>query len=486
MIVAGLLDPASYGEITVAMVSINVALMFRDIGVTSALTKNISQLRYENRPDEANMILRTGLIINIFVGVILTILLFISSGFLASSVFGNPGIKVLIQIASIDVIGHNLLATAKSVFAGYERMEFHSMLTVVYSILRSFASPLLVYLNFGAFGAVVGHSSALIITGLIGFTTVLAFFSQPVKTASVSYRQAARNILNYGFPLLLSNIVGGVLTHLYNFLVAMYSDTFLIGNYSAATNFGVLITFFTLPIAITLFPLFSKLSYEGTSLRTVYQLSVKYVSIISMPIVAGLIALSDQIIALVYPQNYYPASNFLVLYALNFMFIALGSVGIVNLLNSQGRTDVVFRGAFLNVLMGAVFGLVLIPRFGITGLLVSQLVTKGGLIYMLYWTRRHFGFIFHFGSSLKILFSTVFSTILVWLFLTFLDAGVLVEFFAGGFILVFIYIAGLVVLKAIDLRDISNLSRITVGLGPLTRVFKFVFFIMEFLLRLRG
>jgi len=36
------------------------------------------------------------------------------------------------------------------------------------------------------------------------------------------------------------------------------------------------------------------------------------------------------------------------------------------------------------------------------------------------------------------------------------------------------------------LRDISNLSRITVGLGPLTRVFKFVFFIIEFLIKLRG
>lgn len=486
MIVAGLLDPADYGEITVAMVSINIALMFRDIGVTSALTKNISQLRHENRSEEANIILRTGLVINILVGILLTVLLFLSSGFLSKRVFDNPGIKVLIQIASIDVIGQNLLTTAKSVFAGYERMEFHSMLTVIYSILRSLAAPLLVYLDYGAFGAVVGHSSALITTGLIGLTTVLAFFSQPVEKASTSYKEAVRSILRYGFPLLLSNVVGGVLTHLNNFLIAMYSDTFSIGNYSAAANFGILITFFTLPIAITLFPLFSKLSHEGSSLRTVYQLSVKYVSIISMPIVAGMIALSDQIIGLVYPPNYDPASSFLVLYALNFTFIAMGSVGIVNLLNSQGRTDVVFKGTFLNVLMGTAFGLLLIPRYGITGLLVSQLLTKAGLVYMLHWTWRNFGFIFHLVSSVKIIFSTALSTVVVMSFLSFLNAGALVEFVSGGFLLVFIYIAVLVVLKAVDLRDVINLSRITVGLGPLTRVFKFLFYIMEFLIKVRG
>jgi O-antigen/teichoic acid export membrane protein len=222
MIVAGMMNPANYGEIAVAMVPINVVLLFRDIGVTSALTKNISQLRHENKLEEINLVLRTGLGINMFIGVFLTLLLFFSSGFLSTTVFKNSSIKILIQIASVDVIGHNLLTTTKSVFVGYERMELHSMLTILYSILRSFIAPLLVYLNYGAFGAVLGHSSSLVFTGVVGLTTVLAFFSraressfsQPIESSLSSYKESAKNILGYGFPLFLSNILGGVLNHL--------------------------------------------------------------------------------------------------------------------------------------------------------------------------------------------------------------------------------------------------------------------------------
>jgi O-antigen/teichoic acid export membrane protein len=260
----------------------------------------------------------------------------------------------------------------------------------------------------------------------------------------------------------------------------------MIGNYSAATNFGVLISFFTLPIATTLFPLFSKLKYNmGDSLKTVYQLSVKYVSIITMPIVAGMIALSDQIIGLVYPSNYHPASSFLVLYSLNFTIIAFGGLGISNLLNSQGRTEVVFRSSLLNLLTGVPLGLLLIPRFGITGLLLSQLLTKAGFIYLLHWTWKNFGFTFHWESSLKIIFSAGISTALVLCLLRFLNTRIWIEFLVGGILLVLIYVVGIVVLRVVDKEDVRNLNRITTGLGPLTRVFKFLFLILESLINLR-
>jgi O-antigen/teichoic acid export membrane protein len=487
MIVAGLLNPTAYGEITVAMVPINFVLLFRDFGVTAALTRNISQLRHENKLEEVKIILRTGLAINTVIGVFLTIILFLSSEFLSTTVFNNSSIKVLIQIASIDVISWNLLTAAKAIFAGYERMELHSMLTIIYSVLRSFTSPLLVYLNYGAFGAVLGHSISLLFVGLIGLTTIIAFFSQATEQSPSSYRTAAKRIFSYGFPLLLSTVLGGVLSHLNNFLVAIYSDTFSIGNYSAAANFGVLITFFTLPVATTLFPLFSKLNFEEDgSLKTIYQLSVKYVSIISLPIVAGMIALSEQIIAIVYPPNYHLASSFLVLFALNFTFIAMGRVGIANLLKSQGRTDVVFRSTLLNVLMGGILGFILIPRFGITGLLLSQLVTKAGLFYMLYWTWQNYGFSFDWRSSLKILFSAGVSTISVISLLNLLNLRPWIEFILGGVLLLSIYVMGIVASKAVDLNDLNNLQRITVGLGPLTKFFKFLFDIIDYLVKLRG
>jgi O-antigen/teichoic acid export membrane protein len=487
MIVARMLVPENYGSITVAMVPINIAMLFRDMGVNSALTKYISQYRYEEKGLKLSILLKTGLGLNLGIGLILTVLIFSISGFLSRVVFQDPGLQVLIQVASLDLMGQNLLTSSKAVFAGYERMELHSMLTIIYSVLRTILAPLLVFMNYGAFGAVTGHTIPLLLSGMIGVVLVFLYFMGSSKSTTNQLRGAANTIMSYGFPLFFSGILGGSLTHLYNFLMALYADKGMIGNYSAATNFGVLVSFFTMPIATTLFPLFSKLDYrEGGTLRTVYQLSVKYVAIITLPIVAGMISLSDQIIKIVYPSGYQFASYFLTLYALNFLFIGLGSLGLGNLLNSQGKTNINFRGTLINVFLGIPLGVLLIPRYGVTGLLISQLLTKAGLIYNLWWTWKNFGFSIDWISSIKIFLSAGSATATVILILTNLELSYIVEFLVGGSILVAIYSIGIVILGVVDEGDISNLRKIVLGLGPLTPLFELLLNFLESLIQVKS
>lgn len=66
----------------------------------------------------------------------------------------------------------------------------------------------------------------------------------------------------YRLPLSVSTILTGLLSQFYNFLMVIYCSDSMIGNYSIALNFSMLITFFTVPIATVLFPAFSKLGSE--------------------------------------------------------------------------------------------------------------------------------------------------------------------------------------------------------------------------------
>jgi O-antigen/teichoic acid export membrane protein len=71
--------------------------------------------------------------------------------------------------------------------------------------------------------------------------------------------QVLKPMLSFGIPLAIAMMLGGLLTQFYSFVMASFVDNAMIGNYRVATNFGVLLTFFTFPITTVLFPAFSKI-----------------------------------------------------------------------------------------------------------------------------------------------------------------------------------------------------------------------------------
>lgn len=480
ILVARFLGDTSYGMIFKALVPVNIAMLFRDVGVSSAITRYTSQLRHEGKRGHAYSILKTGIGINLLMGILLSVIVFISAGYIDDYIYSNNhNLKILIQIASADILGMNLMTTSKAVFAGYERMELHSSLTLIYSVLRSVLSPLLVYYGFGPVGAMIGHTAPIIFTGALGVAIVLSYFLGPLD---MGYQDAGETILKYGWPLFLSGILGGAMTQIYNFLVTVYAETDMVGNYSAATNFGVLVQFFTMPIATTLFPLFSKLDYRaGEALKTVYQQSVKYVSLITIPIVIGMAALSEQIINIVYP-GYDMASWFLTLYSINFLFIGMGSLGLGNLLNSQDKTDVNFRGTIYNVVFSIPLAIILIPRWGVTGLLISRILTKPGFFRNIWWTWKNMEITPDWTASAKIYISAAAAYFSTSLLLRFFHHRNSVEFIAGGVLLVLVYTTGIILLRVIDVQDLENLRSLTRGLGPLAPLFNFLLDVLRLFL----
>ena len=134
-------------------------------------------------------------------------------------------------------------------------------------------------------------------------------------------------LLRFGLPLAFGDVIGGFLTSFYTFLLAIYvANNALIGNYNLASNFLVLIAFVTNPINIMLFPAFSKLNgeTEQSTLKNVYQASVKYSTLLVMPVIAIMMALSGPGVSTIFGHSYSQAPFYLSLLAINYVFIAFG------------------------------------------------------------------------------------------------------------------------------------------------------------------
>lgn len=300
-------------------------------------------------------------------------------------------------------------------------MEFVSLVMVVQSLLKSVLAPLLVYFGMGALGAVLGNTASLIISSLIGITIFIFVFLRKStnQESQISHRTAMWTLLKYGFPLFLSILISGAISQVYNFLMALHIDAFNIGNYSAAATFSVFITFFITPISAVLFPLFSKLDPNNSRrLGKVYQNSVKYAGLISVPISSALILLADPIVRIVFGVSFPLTAQYLQLICVNYLFIGIGGQCTSNLLSGQGKTKTIFIGNIIRLLVVVPTGFFLIPRFGIPGLIVTTMFTaRSGLLYFLLAIKKHFGFTIDWKTSVKIYLSSLISLVLTYFLL---------------------------------------------------------------------
>ena len=249
------------GLYTIALAAPNLIATFRDWGVTTAMIKYSAEYNSENNVAKIRSVFVSGLAFEILVGLALAFLSLGLSQFLADF-YGRPAIVGLIQIASLFILTGALVNTATAAFTGMEKMHLNSVMLIVQSLIKTAIIITLVIFGLGTLGAVIGFSVGILVAGLTGVLLMYTLYrSLPKSTdGKLEFAKTVKTMLVYGLPLSIGAIVTGFLTQFYSFIMAYFvTDNSLIGNYSVAVNFVVLITFFATPVTTMLFPAFSKL-----------------------------------------------------------------------------------------------------------------------------------------------------------------------------------------------------------------------------------
>ena len=472
-----LLTPTQYGLYAIALMPPALISLFRDLGINFAMIKHLAQYNSENKIAEMKSVLVSGLVFESAIGILLSLTSFFLAGFLAVNVFHRPEIEPFVRIASIIILAEALLTAAQSTFIGFERMDLNSLTMICQSAFKSFLAPLLVFFGYGTLGAILGHTTAVIITGILGIIIVYLIFYKNLHGKNhhrPSFNTIFRTMFRYGLPLSVSKILVGVLAQFYNFMMAINCTNLMIGNYQAAINFFVLVTFLQIPISTVLFPAFSKLNPEKEmeTLRIIFQSSVKYASFLIVPATTVIMALSKPLLFTVFGERYSYAPLFLTLYAIIYLYTALGNLTLGNFLNGQGKTILVMKLALITLATGFPLGLLLIPRFGITGLIAATLVSKlPSLATGLWWARKHFGVAVDWSSSTKILAASAAAGVITHLILSQLNSQGWISLIVGGTTFLIIYVTTIPLIRAVNIVDINNLKQMLIELGPLSYLF---------------
>ncbi len=488
-----LANPDDYGIITTALIFPTMLSLFKDWGTNSAMVKFLAQYTSENKVSGIKNVLLTGILFELVMGVILTLICFFSAGFLATNVFRLPEAKILIEVASFTILADSFLKVSQSTFIGLERLEFHSLTLILNSSIRCFLAPLLVFLGYGIMGAIQGQIVGQVTAGIIGlvifYNSFLRNYSKKDRLNKTAIKETLKSLLKYGVPLSVSVVIGGFLPQFYNTVLTQSftaagstNYTTALGNFQAGFNFTVIISFFTVPIGTVLFPAFSKLKAEKEkeTLRTVFTTSVKYGALLTLPVTLMMMVLSEPIVFAVIGTKYADAPFFLSFYIIIFLYAGIGNLSLANFLNGQGKTQITMKLAFINLGVGLLLGWLLISQFGVVGLISTTLIAGfPSLVAGLWWVNNNFGASVDWVSSAKIFLASVIAAGFTYLLLTPINLGYWTELILGGVSFLGVYLVTAPLIRAVDKKDVHNLREMLSGLGPFSYVFNIPLEIME-------
>lgn len=477
---------SDYGLYAVALIPSSLLILFQDWGVGLALVRHCARCRAIGDKTDLRKPIVAGLTFTVLTGLLLTTFSLLTANIVAAKIFGEPNSTYLIAFVSVTIFSTALSGFVTNVFVGFERMKFVSLVLFVQAVAQSAVGPVLVYLGYGAFGAVVGYISGSVAAS--AFALILLYFAvfRKLEKVHLNLSEIATTLkpfLRYGIPLAIGGILSGILVQFNSFMMASYvADLGLIGNYRVATNFGVLLTFFSVPISTVIFPVFSKLDprKEPDLLKTVFASSVKYTTLVIIPATSALIVLSQTIISALYGAKWSSAPQFSVLSVLANLFVIFGSIGATGLLNAMGETKTVMKLYLLTLTIGIPLAFVLIPTWGINGMIICSLVAGiPSLFAALYLVSKKYGVRVNFVAAAKILVSSILATITVYSFLGVFAGSQWLRLGLGTTIFLTVFFVSAPLLGAVNQADINNLRAMFSNLGILSKVLEIPLRIME-------
>jgi stage V sporulation protein B len=482
--IARLLGPAEFGLYSVALTAPTLISIFRDWGVSLAMIRYSALYNSENKTGNVRSIFAGGIVFETVLGVLLSVVSFLISGPLAAIAFHRPQIAYLIQIVSFTILTDAFLSTAQAAFTGIEKMELNSIGLVVRSASKTIIIPTLVILGLGAFGAVIGYFVASLIAGLTGLLLLWSVYRGFAKPNGYRLELAAniRTMFKYGLPASFYVMIGTSISYFFNFLMPIFATDLLIGNFSAANGFQVLIGFFATPITTMLFPAFSKLDAvkDRETLKNVFQFSIKYASLFVVPAAFVVITLSQPAVSTLFGDTYANAPLFLSLLAVVYLYSTFGSLSIGNLINGQGQTKYMLKLMILQAAIAFPLSVIMISKFGLVGLIVTMLIDPvPSYLIALRWLKKHYDVTVDWASSAKILLSSAIAAAVTYLLLSQIAFSSWIRLVIGVIIFIVVLVPANLLTRTIDRSDILNLRGMLSELGPFRRLFNFLLNLLE-------
>lgn len=427
IILASILNPSDFGLIALALIVIGFLNLFKDMGMSAAIIQT---------DENSEVLYSTVFWANVLIGVLFTIILFITAPLIAQF-YNDERIINILRILSPVFLISSISILQKSLFE--KKLEFKSLahIELIAISVGSIVGIGMALTGYGVWSLVFQSISNNL------FFSLLIWFKSEFRPKYVFKFKEIKKIFNYSL-----NLAG---YNLFNYFVRN-ADYLLIGKFLGKEQLGYYYLAYKIMlypvqnitgiISRVLFPVYSQIKTDILKFRQVYKEVSNAIAFFTFPLMLGILIVSESFVNTFFGSNWNHHTLILLIMILapvGLMQSVVSTVGSIYM--ATGKTQYMF---FWGIVTGIVYvtGFYIGIQFGVLCVAISYLINTVIFLYPVF--AIPFKFIElsvrEFFSSFKvILLSSI-----IMLLLTFLIKNYLIQFLSSLSQLTILIAAGII------------------------------------------
>ena len=357
IILARLLVPEQFGLVALALLVIQYLDAIGDLGISAALV-------YQR--DNLERAKNVAFIVSLLAGVFLAIVTALAAPAIANF-YKEPDMIPMLQVLAITQIITALGQTHMSILT--KDLNFRQKLIpdLARSLAKGLVSIVLALIGWGAWSLIWGQVAATVATTLVLFIIV------KWRPKLEWDWNLAKDMLNYGGQIVLLQVIS---------VVWSTADYIIVGNMLGRTDLAyyqqafrvadLLIINIAFVVGRVLFPSYAKISDNMDLLRDSFRNTVRYISLVAVPLSVGIAAVGPMFVSLVFGPNWTAMTPALQLLAIRAGISTL-SFNTGHLLKAIGKPDIINYQMVIKLVVLVVAVLVTVP-YGFVAVAWSQVV----------------------------------------------------------------------------------------------------------------
>jgi len=337
-----------------------------------------------------------------FTGMLVSVLVFALSDFLAVTVFGDITTSYYIKAGSFLILLSAIDQISLFYFRISRQIHVFGLLSLFQSLGRLFLVLALLLAGFGLLG-VIG-ATLIVQVCIVLFSLILVI--RQIGFAIPRF-EGLGEFIKYGTPLTPNSLIRWITDSSDRYIVGIFLGLSAVGIYSAAYAIGSLVHLFITPIQFILFPELSRLYDEERvdDVRNYLSSSLRYFLLIAIPAVVGLTVLAKPVLMILTTPAFAAGSIVIPFIALSGLFGGVFQI-IINITFLVKKTQFNLFIHVIAAVANLVLNVALIPFIGILGAAIATLASYILMvIVVIYISFRDLSFDLGFAFILKCIIS---------------------------------------------------------------------------------
>lgn len=313
---------------------------------------------------------------------------------IAVRVFGQPSLEVWVRIAGLMVVLQAISQFCYVTMAGLQRFQKYGRIMIVSATINMVAVAGAA-LSAGLFGAVVAMVSVQVVSTLwLLRSTRIAIDDESLALSMRNFAERAAGLIKLGLPFYAAAVIAVPIGYYLQGMLSISGGLEALGYLRAIATLGAIVTFLPASASGPMISMLARTRTESAgALPERIMRSIKMVFVLALFITGGITLLLPWLMPALFGGEYAAAVGPTGISLISASFTAVGAV-IGNALFSSRRVDLVFLATIVHIGIFCAAGVLLIPRYGLTGYVVAELLGSSSLLLAAWWCsspwfRRH-------------------------------------------------------------------------------------------------